>query len=298
MTPSATDATLGPWRCCSRPPGVVTHPDQLFASGADWIAAPVPGTVAAALLAAGRWRPSEPLDADAHDWWYHTEFPRPEVPDGRLCALCLDGLATLAEVWLNGRRLLTTANMFRGYRVDVTPHLRPRNDLVIGFRSLDAELARKRPRPRWKTDLVSHQQLRWHRTSLLGRMPGWSPPVPPVGPWRAVRLDTQPVSEVRLVATLEGDDGLVSLHARADGVGPLGPCVLTVGGHTAAVESAPEADCGRRCACRGRPCGGRTPTASPHSSTGRWPSKVASSPAARSASAASTCGRTAPSRPA
>ena len=62
-----------------------------------------------------------------------------DVPDRSrpCCRLCFDGLATLAEVWLNGQLLLTTDNMFRGYRVDVAPHLRAQNELVLGFRSLD-----------------------------------------------------------------------------------------------------------------------------------------------------------------
>src|SRR5919197_176430 len=83
---------------------------------------------------------------------------------------------------MNGHRLLTTDNVLRAYRVNVAPYLRPRNELVLGFRSLAEDLKRKRPRPRWKTNLVSHQQLRWYRSSLLGRIPGWSPPVPVVGP--------------------------------------------------------------------------------------------------------------------
>src|SRR5207248_835028 len=114
---------------------------------------------------------------------------------------CCDGLATLADVWLNGRRVLSSANMFRKYRIDVTPDLQTHNELVIGFRSLAKFLKQPRPRPRWKTNLVSHQQLRWCRTSLLGRIPGWTPPVPAVGPWRAVRLEIGEVAveDLRLV---------------------------------------------------------------------------------------------------
>ena len=88
---------------------------------------------------------------------------------------------------------------------------------MLGFRSVAGELKKKRPRPRWKTSLVSQQQLRWLRTSLLGRIPGWSPPVAPVGPWRAVRLDAGPVclSGLRLHSCLDGATGVVTLHARA-----------------------------------------------------------------------------------
>src|SRR5262245_62826617 len=184
------EARFGPWSFSARPPGAIVHPEQLTDSAGDWLAAVVPGTVALALQIRGPWDIDQPPDLDASDWWYRTEFrASPEVVS-QPAYLCLDGLATLAEVWLNGGHLLTTDNMFRAYRIDVRPHLRERNELVIGFRSLTASLNRKRPRPRWKTNLVKHQQLRWFRTSLLGRMPGWSPPVPIVGPWRAVRLET------------------------------------------------------------------------------------------------------------
>src|SRR5207253_785835 len=106
------------------------------------------------------------------------------------------------------RLLLSADNMFRAYRLDVGPLLSPENELALCFRSLTEDLKRKRPRPRWKTNLVNDQQLRWRRTSLLGRVPGWSPPLPVVGPWRDVRLETGPflVSELGLSARLEGED--------------------------------------------------------------------------------------------
>src|SRR5689334_8183551 len=76
-----------------------------------------------------------------------------------------------------------------------------RNELVIRFRSLDGALKAKRPRPRWKAPMIENQQIRWFRTTLLGRTPGWSPPAAAVGPWREVwlarRRDFQ-VSDLRL----------------------------------------------------------------------------------------------------
>jgi beta-mannosidase len=239
----ATAIPFAAWSCCAQPPGAVTHPDQLFAA-ADWLPATVPGTVAAALQANGRWDFDRPRELDAEDWWYRTTFEAPDLPAGMPCHLCLDGLATLAEVWLNGQRLLTTDNMFHAYRLNVGPYVRPRNELVLSFRSLTEDLKRKRPRPRWKTNLVSHQQLRWYRTSLLGRIPGWSPPVPPVGPWRAVRLDTRPftVSELRLASRTEGGTGVVTLSARVEGTASPGRALLQVGDVATAVDVRQDAE--------------------------------------------------------
>ncbi len=59
------------------------------------------------------------------------------------------GLATLAEVWLNGRSILVSDNMFLAHEIDVD--LAGDNELVIVFRSLDAELARRKGRARWRT---------------------------------------------------------------------------------------------------------------------------------------------------
>jgi beta-mannosidase len=241
---TAPGALLAPWSCCARPPGAVTHPDELGDADPGWLRAPVPGTVAAALRAAGGWDVGDGRDLDAEDWWYRTTFAAPDLPAGHPCDLCLDGLATLAEVWLNGRRLLATDNMFRGYRVAVAPYLRPHNELVLGFRSLAEALKRKRPRPRWKTNLVNHQQLRWYRCSLLGRIPGWSPPVPAVGPWRAVRLDARPVAvtDLGLTTRLEGADGVVTLRARVRAAGPVEGAVLHVGDQETTADVREDAD--------------------------------------------------------
>lgn len=241
--PSATEPRLQfePWSCRATSPGGITHPDQLGDAAFDWLPALVPGTVAAALHAAGRWDYDRPPDLDGQDWWYRTAFDALDVSE---CSLCLDGLATLAEIWLNGHLLLMTENMFRPYRIEIAPYLQPRNELAIAFRSLGAALNKKRPRPRWKTNLVSHQQLRWRRTSLLGRIPGWSPPVPAVGPWRSVRLDTRPfsVSDLRIVSRLIGTDGVVTLQAAIHSATPPVGAALIVDGREVAAEIREDAE--------------------------------------------------------
>ena len=61
--------------------------------------------------------------------------------------------------------------MFRRYSVNVGELIHDDNELVIHFRALTTELSRKRPRGRWTSRLVSHRNLRFQRTTLLGRMP-------------------------------------------------------------------------------------------------------------------------------
>ena len=51
---------------------------------------------------------------------------------------------------------------------------------------------------RWPSSSI--RQLRWIRTSLLGRMRPWCPPVAPVGPWRPIAVETAPIRiEIRHV---------------------------------------------------------------------------------------------------
>jgi beta-mannosidase len=175
--------------------------------------------VAAARRANGRWRLDDaPYRFDEQDWWFRLRFDAPATALGSTQVLGMDGLATLAEVWLNGRRLLQSDNMFVAHECDVTDSLQAgTNELVMVFRALDAALGQRRPRPRWRTPMVAHQQLRWFRSTLLGRTPGWSPPAAVVGPWRRVWLATRQRSDMAsacktpvLHAHLEGSTGLVN----------------------------------------------------------------------------------------
>lgn len=214
----------------------------------DWLPAQVPGTVAGSLKAVGQWQHGHAADIEAQDWWYRTHFPAPSRANGP-CVLCFDGLAALAEVWLNGTRLLCVDNMFRVHRVTVTEYLQPQNELSLCFRSVAAELTKKRPRPRWKTSLVNQQQLRFVRTTLLGHMPGWSPPVPAVGPWRDIRLDCAPVliSEVQRVTLIQGDDGIVRFSAKVDTSGTIKSAHLRAGAHEAMLQVHDGMICGELC---------------------------------------------------
>jgi beta-mannosidase len=184
------------WELCSTDPDAAVDPAALVALSPAWQPTVVPGTVADHLRRTGALDLDRAPNFDDRDWWYRCEFDgEPNAAPGTH-VLRFDGLATLATVWLNGQQVLVSDDMFVGHEVDVSGMLKDRNTLVIRFRSLTAALSARRPRPRWRTKLVDHQQLRWMRTTLLGRMPGWSPPVRAVGPWRAVTLESRDVIAV------------------------------------------------------------------------------------------------------
>ena len=178
----------------------------------DWLPAQVPGTAAGVLRDAGRWGFSEKRDFDTEDWWWRARFRA----EPARAVLGFDGLATLAEVWLDGNAILASDNMFRCHEVPVT--LGGEHELLIRCRALAPELAKRRPHPRWRVPMLEHQNLRWFRTTLLGRTPGWSPPCPAVGPWRGVWLETRTLEpgSARLACRVKEGEGSITIVAELD----------------------------------------------------------------------------------
>lgn len=217
VTPLGTD-----WTLTQSPPGRWPVPSAIDAG--DWVPAPVPGTVATALQAAGRWRPEDDVGFNAFDFWY-----RSTIAGQGATILRFEGLATLAEVFLDDRLILRSENMFLAH--DVALVLAGEHRLHICFRSVDAFLATRKGRARWRPRLVRPPALRFIRTLLLGHVPGWGPPVHAVGPWRGVgRIDPAAlrVVEHRVEARLAGADGTLHLAVRCSAPVP-GWVVASVG---------------------------------------------------------------------
>jgi len=217
----------GAWEFAELPPGHGFKPGDL--TDLLWRPAIVPGTVAGALRALGGLDAAASRDLDAREFVYRRKFRHEER--GREARLVFDGLATIANVWLNGNLILETRSMFREYSVDVGPYLQEENELLLHFRALAGELARKRPRGRWKTRLAAHRNLRHVRTTLLGRMPGWSPLCAPVGPCRGVRLEhlgRLRLSCLRLRPTLEGTCGVLAIGLKGRTLAGDRPAALEV----------------------------------------------------------------------
>jgi beta-mannosidase len=183
-----------------------------------FVPAKVPGTVASALRDHQAWRMGDGVHFDEAHHLFRCRFYTEPAAANEKIFLRLGGIATLAEVRLNGERILESHSMFASHEVDVSPLIRDRNELIITCYPLDPALRERRgsrPAARWRTRAVSQQQLRWFRTTLLGRAPGFSPEPEPVGPWRPVTL----VRRRRIVleawtrhVSLQDSAGMVSLH--------------------------------------------------------------------------------------
>jgi beta-mannosidase len=156
------------------------------------------GTVAAALGLTT----DDSRDLDALEVWYRKKLAPNESGD----LLRFGGLATLCDVKVDGQEVLRSENMFLEHEIAVFDP----KEIELHFSPLAKALAEKRPRPRWKATIVAQQQLRWFRTSLLGRIPSWTPPIAPVGPWRPITLEKAgPIASHDIRAHVEGREGVV-----------------------------------------------------------------------------------------
>ena len=181
----------------------------------DFQAAEVPGTVASNLRKQGLWKLGDHRNFDAERWCFRCYFEGEPCQSTERLLLHLVGIATLSEVRLNGRLILESDSMFAYHVVDISKLFAPRNELLITFLPLQAALIAqrsKKPALRWKTQVVVEQQLRWFRTTLLGRAPGFAPEPEPVGPWRpvfVVRQKAIAVQSYRRTAWLDGTTGVL-----------------------------------------------------------------------------------------
>lgn len=222
-------ATLSNWTLCETGPHAWAEPpNRATADAAHWVAATVPGTAAQALAQAGEWHRHAPRPLHAHDVWY-----RCTVEGHGDHWLDCDGLATVVELFLDDQPLARSHSMFSPLSVGVNLH--GQHTLWLAFRSLDAHLAQlKLPRARWRVAMVPNQALRGVRTTLLGHMPSWCPPIDTVGPWRAIRL--QPVTAVRNVhlrAHVTDDGSMGTLEAELTCASDLSHHTLGCGAHSA-----------------------------------------------------------------
>lgn len=180
------------WQCAAVEPGADWSAVQ---SSAEWLPAQVPGTACAAVRAVGKDAPRSAVvaaaDPDDWDWWFRARLP-PGCPSPSL--LRIDGLATLADVWVEDQHVLRSENMFVRHELEVTPA--PESWVIIRCGSLTPTLAQRRPRPPWRTRIIRHAGLRWIRTTALGRMPSLAPDAAPVGPWREVSVVPVPMVRV------------------------------------------------------------------------------------------------------
>jgi beta-mannosidase len=186
----------------------------------QFVPASLPGTAASVLRERGQWRMGDKTRFDTFRYWFRCRFNASPVEPHEKMFLRMGGIATLAEVTLNGAEIVRTNSMFADHEADVSGLVREHNELVIACRPLALALRERRgqkPQLRWRTRVVGEQQLRWFRTTLLGRAPGFSPEPEPVGPWRPIALvrHRKVIPDFwRRQAELDGSDGVIRVDLR------------------------------------------------------------------------------------
>jgi beta-mannosidase len=149
------------------------------------------------------WTPGRTAFGDDLDATLATKFEAPI--DGKLR---FDGIATLATILLDGEAVAESLSMWVPVEVPIAAGL---HRIEVHCRALAPELeVPRKPRARWRQKVAYHNNLRWFRTTLNGRAPGFAPGPPVVGLWRPVWFVAgEPKFEIR--ARIEGADGVVSV---------------------------------------------------------------------------------------
>ena len=178
---------------------------------AEWksIPAQVPGNVELDLIRAGEL----PADLDRgnniyrlrqlenHQWWYSRTFAAPRLQAGERCELVLEGVDTLASVWLNGVRIGTPENMLIPHRLDITEQLRAGENLLVA--GIDSTVLAAREHPVNPGELAMENNWESLRIRKAAHGFGWDimPRAVSAGLWRGVHLEIIPETRFRMVYT-------------------------------------------------------------------------------------------------
>ncbi len=187
------------------------------------IPAQVPGCVHLDLLAAGRipdpyYRENEnQLQWIGEKTWIYSRtftLPKNMRRAGRML-LCCDGLDTLATVWLNGRSLGRTDNMYRRWEFDITSFVKPGvNRLEIRFASVLPYIQRRekqRHLPTWVFPGSS-----WVRKEPCNFGWDWGPRLMTCGIWRNIEVRAFDIARFTDVAIRQQHQNRrVNLHISA-----------------------------------------------------------------------------------
>ncbi|MBD7917552.1 glycoside hydrolase family 2 protein [Cellulomonas sp. Sa3CUA2] len=233
------------------PPGLPAGLAQRLRAG---VPARVPGTTHTDLLAAGLVPDPDGREGDLAwmnrvDWVYARLLTTgPAAPDERV-DLVLEGVDTVATIYLGSTLLASTANQHRTYRIDLREHLHGdpqllRVELASALTHAEAEEARLGPRPR-----VHPQPFPLVRKMARSFGRDREPGLQTAGLWRPVRVERWRVARlatVRPLVTVEPDGtARVQVHVDVERSGLTGGHVpLVVAARVAGAETVAEVHAG------------------------------------------------------
>ena len=165
----------------------------------DWQNCTVPSSIYSCLIEAGVIdrkkldnNPEDFFQISIEPWIFRKTF---DLPENYLQAdkieIIFDGLDTFASIWLNGKLLSKTDNMFCCWRFDAAKLLKMQNnELLVKFDSAVGEGERLMKRfGRFNPDDCSLAQRAYVRKAQCQFGWDWAPVMPGCGIWQPVRLE-------------------------------------------------------------------------------------------------------------
>lgn len=187
------------------------------------VTATVPGSVELDLMRAGELPDlyegdnlRRAWELEYGDWWYRTQFDLPDDWDTDRTSLLLDGVDTVATVFVNGVEVGGVANMMITHELPLSDAVRGgRNELVVHIRSPLAA-AEDYPYPAQLRQIWDASESLWIRKPA--HMYGWdiAPRLVSAGIFRTVRLLERPPERIDdwyfVTKQLEGQRAIVELQ--------------------------------------------------------------------------------------
>jgi beta-mannosidase len=178
------------------------HTNWQYRKSDEWHHAVVPGNIHLDLIANGvipdpyyRTNERDQQWIGETDWEYRTYFEiPPDLRQSEHAELVFDGLDTYADIYLNDVRIGTADNMYCGWRLDISPHIKTGpNELRIYFHSVI-----KKTLPLYERNAFvygANNSQPEPKLSMYTRKPGyhfgwdWGPRLLTCGIWRPVYLE-------------------------------------------------------------------------------------------------------------
>ena len=166
------------------------------------IDAKVPGNVEIDMLNAGLIK--DPMHGDnvyllrkyeGYQWLYQRTFEAPKLSDGQRAILNMEGVDTLADVFINGKKVASLQNMLIGHKVDITDFLKDgENKIEVLIYSAVIE-GLKRDLPMMSTPGPHRDGVEIRKAP---HMYGWDimPRLVSAGLWKSVSIEIQPQSHI------------------------------------------------------------------------------------------------------
>lgn len=184
--------------------GMENIPTSLIESG-KWFNAIVPGTIHTDLLNSKLI--DDPYYADTEsklnwvteqDWIYKTEFSI-DTEKNINYYLVLNGIDTIADVYLNDKKLLSCSNMFVKYEKKLNKHLSlDKNELKIYFHS-PVRYAESEERKYGRLPVELNSYRAYIRKAQYSFGWDWGPSFPTSGIWRDVYIVEEPSTQIDAV---------------------------------------------------------------------------------------------------